>query len=128
MHRDALTTKLRVAYYASSRPTKDILSLNDFFCSGPAIIPVIFRVLLRFREKMIALKVSYMYSVQCQCQTFPSKCLLNSFYNNNNILLKIRNITYYITFPPQTAYELIEAERSDDILQVQSLSIYRWTK
>ena len=49
--------------------------------------------------------------------------LLNSFYNNNNILLKIRNITYYITFLPQAAYELIEAERSDDILQVQSLSI-----
>ena len=63
VHRDALTTKLRVAYYASSRPTKHILSLNDFFCSGPAIIPVTFRVLLRFREKMIALKVSYMYCV-----------------------------------------------------------------
>ena len=48
--------------------------------------------------------------------------------NNNNILLKIRKITNYITFPPQIAYELIEAGRSEDILQVQSLSIYRWTK
>ena len=48
--------------------------------------------------------------------------------NNNNISLKIRNITNYITFPPQIAYELIEAGRSEDILQVQSLPIYRWTK
>ena len=39
----------------------------------------------------------------------------NNNNNNNNILLKIRNITNYITFPPQIAYELIEAGRSEDI-------------
>ena len=39
-----------------------------------------------------------------------------------------RNVTNYITFPSQIAYELTEAGRSENILQVQSLSIYRWTK
>ena len=43
--------------------------------------------------------------------------------NNNKILLKIGNISNYITFPPQIAYKLIEAGRSEDILQVQGLSI-----
>ena len=39
------------------------------------------------------------------------------------ILLKIGNITNYITFPPKIAYKLIEVGRSEDILQVQGLSI-----
>ena len=39
------------------------------------------------------------------------------------ILLKIGNITNYNTFPLQKAYKLIEAGRSEDILQVQGLSI-----
>ena len=40
------------------------------------------------------------------------------------ILLKIGNITNCITFPPQIAHKLIEARRSEDILQVeQGLSI-----
>ena len=45
--------------------------------------------------------------------------------NNNNMLFKIRNITVtnYFTFPLQIAYQLIEAGRSEDTLQVQSLSI-----
>ena len=39
------------------------------------------------------------------------------------MLLKIRNKSNYITFPPQIAYKLIEAGRTEDILQVQGLSI-----
>ena len=37
--------------------------------------------------------------------------------------MKIGDITNYITSPPQIAYKLIEAARSEDILQVQGLSI-----
>ena len=50
---------------------------------------------------------------------------MNTKNNNNNkhILLKIENITSYITFPPQIACKLIEAGRSaEDTLQVQGLS------
>ena len=43
--------------------------------------------------------------------------------NNNNKILLITNISNYISFPPQIAYKLIEAERSKDILQIQGLSI-----
>ena len=41
------------------------------------------------------------------------------------ILLKIGNITDYITYPLQIAYKLIEVGRSEDTVQVQSLSIDR---
>ena len=41
--------------------------------------------------------------------------------NNNNILLKIRNITNYITFPPQIAHELIE--RDDEIISVALIKL-----
>ena len=39
------------------------------------------------------------------------------------IFIDIRNVSNYITFPPQIAYKLIEAGRTEDILQVQGLSI-----
>ena len=48
---------------------------------------------------------------------------MNLTNNKQQILLKIRNISNYITFPPQIAYKLIEAGRTEDILQVQGLSI-----
>ena len=41
----------------------------------------------------------------------------------NNKILLIRNRRNYISFYPQIAYELIEAGRSRDILQIQGLSI-----
>ena len=47
--------------------------------------------------------------------------------NNNNTILLVRNISNYISFPPQIAYKLIEAGRSRDILQIHGF-IYRWTK
>ena len=53
--RDALTTKVRVLFDASSRPSSDSPSLNECLYSGPALTPMIFNVLLRFREKRIAL-------------------------------------------------------------------------
>ena len=48
---------------------------------------------------------------------------MNITNNKQQILLKIRNISNYITFRPQIAYKLIEAGRTEDILQVQGLSI-----
>ena len=39
------------------------------------------------------------------------------------ILLKIRNISNYISFPLQIAYKVIEAGISEGILQVLGLSI-----
>ena len=55
VRRDALTTKLRVVFDASSRPSSDSPSLNECLYSGPALTPTIFNVLLRFREKRTAL-------------------------------------------------------------------------
>ena len=56
--------------------------------------------------------------------------LLKVFENQNpllqqqrQILLKIRNISNYISFPRQIAYKVIEAGISEGILQVQGLSI-----
>ena len=55
VRRDALTTKLRVVFHASSRPGSDSPSLNECLYSGPALTPTIFNVILQFREKRIAL-------------------------------------------------------------------------
>ena len=55
VRRDALTTKLRVVFHASSKATKDSPSLDDCLYSGPSLTPTIFKILLRFRERKIAL-------------------------------------------------------------------------
>ena len=55
MRRDALTTKLRIVFDASSRATSEDPSLNDCLYSGPALTPTIFKILLRFRERKITL-------------------------------------------------------------------------
>ena len=55
VRRDALTTKLRFVFDASSKATIDSPSLNDCLYSGPALTPTIFKILLWFREKRIAL-------------------------------------------------------------------------
>ena len=55
VRRNALATKLLVVFYASSRPSSDSPSLNDCRYLGTALTPTIFTVLLRFREKRLAL-------------------------------------------------------------------------
>ena len=55
VRRDALATKLRVVFDGSSKATIDSPILNDCLYSGPALTPTIFQILLRFREKRIAL-------------------------------------------------------------------------
>ena len=62
---------------------------------------------------------------------FLSAMLLKVFENQNplqqqqqqQILLKIRNISNYISFPRQIVYKVIGAGISEGILQVQGLSI-----
>ena len=53
--RDFLSTKLRVVFDASAKPSSNSPSLNKCLYSGTALTPTIFNVLLRFREKRIAL-------------------------------------------------------------------------
>ena len=55
VRRDALTTKLRIVFDASSKAKRESPSLNDCLYSGPALTPTIFKILLRFSERKIAL-------------------------------------------------------------------------
>jgi len=55
IRRDAKTTKVRVVYDASSKDTKGGVSLNDCLHVGPALAPLLYNVLLRFRSKKVAL-------------------------------------------------------------------------
>eukprot|EP00794_Sanderia_malayensis_P016165 gene16165-biopygen13734 len=52
---NAETTKVRVVYDASSKNRKSDASLNDCLHVGPALTPLIFDVLLRFRTNPVAL-------------------------------------------------------------------------
>ena len=54
IRRDAETTKLRMVYDASSKETKNGTSLNDCLHTGPSINPLLFDILVRFRENKIA--------------------------------------------------------------------------
>ena len=55
VRKEAKTTKVRVVYDASSREGKGGVSLNDCLHVGPSLTPLLFSVLVRFREKRIAL-------------------------------------------------------------------------
>ena len=55
IRRDAETTKLRIVYDASSKETKNGTSLNDCLHTGPSLNPLLFDILVRFRENKIAL-------------------------------------------------------------------------
>ena len=51
---EALTTKLRVVFDASSKSSQNFPSLNDCLNVGPALTPKIFEILLRFRVQRVA--------------------------------------------------------------------------
>ena len=55
IRREASTTKLRVVYDASAKTGEGGTSLNDCLHKGPSLNPLLFDILLRFREKRVAL-------------------------------------------------------------------------
>ena len=55
VRKEAETTKLRVVFDASAKANPESPSLNECLHAGPALAPVIFDILLRFRERKIAL-------------------------------------------------------------------------
>ena len=55
IRRDAETTKLRIVYDASSKETKNGTSLNDCLHTGPSLNPLLFDILIRFRENKTVL-------------------------------------------------------------------------
>ena len=55
VRKQAKTTKVRVVYDASCKEGKNSVSLNDCLHVGPPLTPLLFEILLRFRENRIAL-------------------------------------------------------------------------
>ena len=55
IRKEAKTTKLRVVYDASATSNKTSVSLNECLLKGPSLNPLLFHILLRFREKRTAL-------------------------------------------------------------------------
>ena len=55
IRKEAKTTKLRVVYDASAKSNKTSVSLNECLLKRPSLNPLLFHILLRFREKRTAL-------------------------------------------------------------------------
>ena len=55
IHKDAVTTRIHIIYDASSKECKGGTSLNDCLHVGPSLNPLLYSILVRFRENRIAL-------------------------------------------------------------------------
>lgn len=55
IRKDAETTKLRIVYDASAKEGKKGTSLNDCLHTVPSLNPLLFEILVRFRENRVAL-------------------------------------------------------------------------
>lgn len=55
IRKDAKTTKVRIVYDASSKARKKGTSLNECLHVGPSLTPLLFDILLRFRENKVIL-------------------------------------------------------------------------
>ena len=55
IRKESTTTKVRVVYDASSREGKTGTSLNDCLHVGPSLNPLLYNILLRFRENRVVL-------------------------------------------------------------------------
>ena len=53
--REAKTTKVKVVYDASCMESKNSVSLNDCLHVGSSLTPMLFDILVHFREKCVAL-------------------------------------------------------------------------
>ena len=55
IRRDAETTKVRIVFDASCKERSNGTSLNDCLHTGPSLTPLLFDLLIRFREQKVAL-------------------------------------------------------------------------
>ena len=55
VRKNAVTTKVRIVYDASSKGSKTEASLNDCLHVGPSLNPLLYNILLWFRENRVAL-------------------------------------------------------------------------
>ena len=121
VRRDALTTKLRIVFDASSSATKESPSLNECLYSGPALTPTIFKILLRFRERKIALvgdieKASLNIRVQEQDRTALRFLWIDSFEKDDPNYCSVDFVgcvwCQFMSVPvkcyPATPYQLVQ--------------------
>ena len=66
VRKEATTTKVRIVYDASSKATKTGTSLNDCLHVGPSLNPLLFDILLRFRENRVVLVGDIMRSFEAR--------------------------------------------------------------